>query len=353
MFRATGTYLGLPIMHSMWLGQMRVAGGQLPLLPEVGPAPLPLLDIRERGARFLELSVRRVLNPPSATHMPFWSINPYVGCEFGCSYCYARRTHEWTMDRAGIQLGADSPHQSFEKQILVKHAAPEVLLRTLDPARLGSTELVIGTATDPYQPAEKQFRLTRRLLEALLLHKELQLGIITKSPLIVRDVDLLQALSERHRLSVYISIASADAELLRKLEARSPAPHARLRALARLRQAGIQAGALIAPIIPGITDDWKGLAALMEKAREAGACWVSGGALRLGPAARAGFLPILRKEFPDLVARYERRYGKSQHAGKDYEKALAIRIRTLQQAFGFPERGRRDGVPESTDLEYR
>lgn len=331
---------------------MRLAGRQLQLLPEAGPAPLPVLDTREqRGARFLELPVRRVLNPPSTTHMPFWSINPYVGCEFGCSYCYARRTHEWTMERAGMDRGTDSPHRSFETQILVKHAAPEVLLRTLEPGKLGATELVIGTATDPYQPAERKFRLTRRLLEALLLHKGLLLGIITKSPLIVRDVDLLQALSERHDLSVYISIASADAVLLRRLEARSPAPHARLRALARLRQSGIQAGALIAPIIPGITDDWKGLAALMEQAKEAGACWVSGGALRLGPAARAGFLPMLRREFPELVSRYERRYGANQHAGKDYEKALARRIRTLQQAFGFPERGRRDGVPESTDLE--
>jgi DNA repair photolyase len=336
----------------MRLGKVRLAGRQLQLLPDTGPVPLPVLDTRERGASFLELPVRKVLNPPSTTHMPFWSINPYVGCEFGCSYCYARRTHEWTMDRAGMDRGADSPHQSFEKQILVKHAAPEVLLRTLEPGRLGTTELVIGTATDPYQPAERKFRLTRRLLEALLLHKELQLGIITKSPLIVRDVDVLQALSKRHELSVYISIASADPALLRRLEARSPAPHARIRALARLRQSGIEAGMLIAPILPGITDDWKGLAALMEQAREAGARWVSGGALRLGPAARAGFLPVLRKEFPELVARYERRYAGTQHAGKDYERALARRIRTLQQAFGFPERGRRDGIPESTDLEF-
>ena len=319
------------------MGAVRVASRQLQLLPVVAPAQLPVLDSRERGARFVELPVRRVLNPPSSTRMPFWSINPYVGCEFGCSYCYARRTHEWTMDRAGIHRGADSPHVSFEKQILVKQAAPEVLLRTLEPARLGSTALVIGTATDPYQPAERKFGLTRRLLEALLLHKGLHLGLITKSPLIVRDVDLLKALSDRHNLSVNISIASANAPLLRRLEARSPAPHTRIRALARLRQAGVKAGMLIAPILPGITDGWESLAELMERAREAGASWVSGGALRLGPAARAGFLPVLRREFPELVARYERRYAENQHAGKDYERALARRIRTLQQAFGFPE----------------
>ena len=341
----------MPDLHSMRLGTVRVAGRQLQLLPDTGPAQLPVLDTRERGARFLELPVRRVLNPPTTTKMPFWSINPYVGCEFGCSYCYARRTHEWTMDRAGMDRGSDSPHESFETQILVKHAAPEVLLRTLEPAKLGNTALVIGTATDPYQPAERKFRLTRRLLEALLLHRGLNLGIITKSPLIVRDVDLLHALSDRHDLAVNISIASADPLLLRRLEARSPAPHARLRALARLCQAGVKAGMLIAPILPGITDGWAALATLMERAREAGACWVSGGALRLGPAARNGFLPVLRREFPELVARYERRYGRSDHAGKDYEGALARRIRTLQQAFGFPEHNGMHSKAHLTGLE--
>jgi len=320
---------------------MRVASRQLPLLPDSEPAGLPVLDTVSRGTRFLDLPVRRVLNPPSTTHMPFWSINPYVGCEFGCSYCYARRTHEWTLERSGIDRGTDSPHQSFERQILVKHAAPDVLLRTLEPARLGTAALVIGTATDPYQPAERKFGLTRRLLQALLLHRGLNLGIIAKSPLIVRDLDLLASLAERHDVSVDISIASADPAMLRRLEARSPAPHARLRALARLRAAGVPAGLMVAPILPGITDGWASLALLMEKGQEAGACWVSGGALRLGPAARNGFLPVLRREFPELVARYERRYGNSDHPGKDYERALTLRLRTLQEAFGFPTTHRR------------
>lgn len=249
-----------------------------------------------------------------------------------------------------MDRGQDSPHESFERQILVKHEAPEVLLRTLEPARLGTTALVIGTATDPYQPAERKFRVTRRLLEALLLHRGLHLGIITKSPLIVRDLDVLASLSARHDLSVNISIASADPAMLRRLEARSPAPHARLRALARLRRAGIEAGILVAPILPGITDGWKSLAVLMERGKEAGACWVSGGALRLGPAARNGFLPLLRREFPELVARYEHRYGNNQHAGKNYERALSRRLRTLQQAFGFPaHRLGRNRDPEATE----
>jgi DNA repair photolyase len=328
----------------MRLGPLRVKGAAKAQLGfELEPAPhgLPVLETEARGTRFLELPVRRVLNSPATTGMGFWSLNPYVGCEFGCSYCYARKTHEWTLERAnaaGAVIASEakqSPWESFEHEILVKHAAPEVLLRTLEPAKLAGAELVIGTATDPYQPAERRFLLTRRLLEALLRFQGLSLGLITKSPLVTRDLDVLTRLSERHELSVNISLASMDAALLRRLEARSPAPHARIRALERLVRAGIPAGLLIAPILPGITDGWAALAALLEAAREAGARFVRGAPLRLGPAARAGFLPLLEREFPELVARYRRRYGENVNAGKEYERALARRLRTLQQAFGF------------------
>jgi len=306
------------------------------------PRALPVLDTRARGTSFRALPVRRVLNPPAATGMGFWSLNPYVGCEFGCSYCYARKTHEWTVDRASagdpslLAPGDRSAWQAFEHEILVKHTAPDVLLRTLDPEKLAGAELVIGTATDPYQPAERRFLLTRRLLEALLLHRGLAIGLITKSPLVTRDLDVLGKLAARHEVSVNISLASMDAALLRRLEARTPAPHARIRALERLARAGIRAGLMIAPILPGMTDSWAALAALMEAAKGAGARYVVGGALRLGAVARTGFLPVLRQEFPELVERYARGYGANHHAGKDYERALALRLRTLQQAFGFP-----------------
>jgi DNA repair photolyase len=339
----------------MRLGALRVKGApkaQLGLELEPVPRALPVLETKARGARFLALSVGRVLNPPATTGMGFWSLNPYVGCEFGCSYCYARKTHQWTMERASAAgaLPSDRPTvppsdrrawEAFEHEILVKHAAPEVLLRTLEPEKLAGAELVIGTATDPYQPAERRFLLTRRLLEALLRFRGLSLGLITKSPLVTRDLDVLTRLSERHELSVNLSLASMDAALLRRLEARSPAPHARIRALERLARAGIHAGLLIAPILPGITDSWTALAALMEAARGAGARYVHGGPLRLGPAARAGFLPLLEREFPELVARYRRRYGGNINAGKEYERALARRLRTLQQAFGFAVTGDR------------
>jgi DNA repair photolyase len=321
-------------------------------------APLPVLEERaSRGASFHEVPVKAILNSPATTGMGFWSLNPYVGCEFGCTYCYARETHKWVTEKAVGRLGdsAAAPHEgagpvslppyrptaippweAFEKQILVKTSAAHVLTRTLFPARLAGASLVIGTATDPYQPAERRFRLTRQILEALLGWRGLSLGLITKSPLILRDVDLLTQLAERHELSINISLASTDAGLLRRLEARSPAPHARLRALKGLTDAGLHAGLLIAPILPGISDSRAQLTALFQAGKDAGARYAVGAALRLGPAARTRFLPHLAEEFPELTRRYARRYGARTGAGKDYTEALARRIRSLQEEFGYP-----------------
>ena len=185
--------------------------GQLEL-PVLAPAPrqLDVLDERARGTMFLELSPRSVLNSSASTRMGFWSVNPYVGCEFGCTYCYARDTHRYAVERASASSGVISddaaapmpPWLAFERRILVKTNAPEVLARTLDPARLEGQSLVIGTATDPYQPAERRFRITRRLLEVLLGFRDLSIGIITKSPLIARDAALLGALSRRHEVTI-------------------------------------------------------------------------------------------------------------------------------------------------------
>jgi DNA repair photolyase len=211
-----------------------------------------------------------------------------------------------------------------------------VLARTLKPAQVAGHTLVIGTATDPYQPAERQFLLTRRILEVLRSYHGLSIGIITKSALITRDLDVLQVLSERNEVTVNISLATADARLARRLELRSPVPSARLRALRRLTEGGVYAGLLVAPIIPGVTDDWAGLARLIEAAKEAGARYVVGSALRLGPAARHRFLPLLEQEFPELAERYRRHYAGKDHVSQSYQDALTRRLRLLQQAYGFP-----------------
>ena len=337
---------------------------QIDLLPSLPASPrtgLPVLDERSRGTTFIGLPVNSVLNTPASTHMGFWSINPYVGCEFGCTYCYARDTHRWVMERADgpgtraaggggpadgrkateEHVPTDRPPdrlpawEAFEKEILVKSEVAEVLARTLNPSRIAGNSLVIGTATDPYQPAERRFRLTRRILEVLRKYHGLSIEIITKSPLVTRDIDLLRAISERNEMSVNISLATADPRLARRLELRSPVPGARLRALRRLSEGGVHAGLIIAPIIPGITDDWAGLARLMEEAKKAGARYVIGSALRLGSAARHRFLPVLEREFPHLAERYRRHYARSDLASQDYQEALTRRLNALRAAFGF------------------
>jgi DNA repair photolyase len=238
------------------------------------------------------------------------------------------------MERRGSGA-ALPPEEAFEKEILVKSGVAEVLARTLEPAKLAGSSLVIGTATDPYQPAERRFRLTRQILEVLGGYRGLSIEIITKSPLVTRDRDLLLALSRHNEVNVNISLATADPRLARHLELRSPVPAARLRALRRLTDAGIFAGLIVAPIIPGITDDWAGLARLMEAAKEAGARYVIGSALRLGPAARHRFLPFLEREFPELYQRYRRHYASSDMSSRSYQDALARRLDALRQAFGF------------------
>ena len=338
MRRAPRARIGLRELHAVRLGALRVttadARRQLELLPGAPPPALPLLDERARGTRFVRLTVRSVLNSPASTGMGFWSINPYVGCEFGCTYCYARDTHRYVLERLGAV--EDTPAWlDFERRILVKTEVAAVLARTLDPSRIGGDTIVIGTATDPYQPAERRFRLTRSLLERLQGYRGLSIGLITKSPLITRDLDLLQALTERHEVSVNISLASLARGLIRRLELRSPVPEARIRALGRLAAAGVHTGLLIAPIVPGITDDRAGLSRLMKAAKEAGARYVVGSALRLGPAARRRFLPVLAREFPDLAARYQRHYAQSEGASAAYQAALRRRILELQREHGF------------------
>ena len=356
MRRAGGAERRLHHLRALRLGPLRVntPASQLPLFAEASPVVRwEMLDERARGTRFVALPVRGILNSASATHMGFWSINPYIGCEFGCTYCYARDTHRYTVERAHRDGQLDDTAfreftgaegwEAFEQRILVKKDAAAILARTLDPRRLAGSSLVIGTATDPYQPAERRFRVTRSILETLLGFRGLSLGIITKSPLITRDLDLLVRLTGFHSVSVHLSIATADSRLARRLEPRSPVPGARLRALGRLAAAGIRAGVLIAPIIPGITDDVAGLSALLAAARSMGATHAVGHPLRLGPAARRRFLPCLDREFPALAGRYRRHYATADQASPAYQRGLAARMVRLQRLHGFdPGAGMRE-----------
>ena len=331
---------------------------QLSLSPEWAPVdmvPWATLVERERGTTFVALPIRSALNSPAATGMGFWSLNPYIGCEFGCTYCYARRAHRYVMERARragrldaqglLEFRGPEGWEAFERKILIKREIADVLARTLAPAKMAGHTLVIGTATDPYQPAEQRFGLTRRVLEVLLRHRGLSIGLITKSPLVTRDLHVFQQLSARHDLSVSLSIAMLDARLARRLERRSPAPRARLRALRVLAAGGVHAGVFIAPILPGITDRWAGLAALMTAAKEAGARYVVGSALRLNSETRHRFLPFLMREFPELAERYHRCYDSGASPRPSYADAVMRRFRALQQIHGFPVADERQRQP--------
>lgn len=337
--------------------QRALQSHQLPLvLPDYPPArlaALPVLDQRLRGTTFVSLASKSLLNSPQQTGVDFWSLNPYVGCEFGCTYCYARYAHRYVVERAhdsgqlsDQELGESrGPRgwEAFERRIFVKEGALAVLesdlrryFRAAGPAGGPTAPLVIGTATDPYQPAERRFRLTRRILERLARCEGLNLGIITKSPLVARDADVLRRIQARNDLEVYVSLIAVDTPLVRKVEARSPMPAVRLRAVRRLADAGVHAGLIMAPVLPGITDDMPHLEALFQAAREAGAKFVHAGPLRLYPAVRDCFLPILERHFPMLAERYRRAYARTSSAPREYAAALTRRVKRLQRKFGFP-----------------
>jgi DNA repair photolyase len=323
-------------------------------------AALSVLDERLRGTRFVALEPRSVLNGPEQTGVDFWSLNPYVGCEFGCSYCYARYAHRYVVERAHDQGKLSDAEfrdfrgahgwEAFERRIFVKERVLGVLetdlqryLRRVAAAGAAATPIVIGTATDPYQPAERRFRLTRQILERLARLEGLNIGIITKSPLVARDRDVLRRIQERSDLAVHVSLTALDPRLIRQVEARSPTPRVRLRALAQLVAAGINAGLIVAPVLPGISDDLPQLEALFRAAREAGARFVHAGPLRLYPAVRDRFLPVVDVHFPALAARYRRAYARSSAAPRSYAAALQRRIQRLQHQFGFPvNEGMRD-----------
>ena len=330
-------------------------GCQLPLLPVPTkvPTPLPVLDSRLRGTRFVAHSARTVLNSPAQTGMDFWSLNPYVGCEFGCTYCYARFAHRYAVERAHDQgrltdeefadYRGTEGWEAFENRIFVKDHLLEALEKdlrkfcrvALPPAKAEPDTIVIGTATDPYQPAERIFKITRSVLERLAQCEGLSVGIITKSPLVARDADVLVKLAARNDLEVYVSLITTDDYIIRALEARSPVPRARLRGLKHLTDAGVRAGLIVAPVLPGITDDVPHLEALFSAAREAGARFIHASPLRMYPGIRDRFLPVLAEHFPELSERYRAAYARAANAPREYAEALNRRVQRLQQAYGF------------------
>jgi DNA repair photolyase len=310
---------------------------------------LPVVG-EQKDIRYYGTVARSVLNGPETTGMGFWSVNPYVGCAFGCAYCYARYAHRWVLDRqatahpelADVNADRDTlaPWLAFERRIFVKQNAADVLRRTLrhgsekHAALVDGETIVIGTATDPYQPAERRFRVTRSVLEVLAEHPGLSIGIITKSPLVTRDVDVLRRIARHSRLSIHISLIALDRDLARRIEPRAPTPEARLRALGRLRDNGIEAGINVMPVLPGITDSAKQLEDLVKAIAVQRATYVNCCALRLRSSARQRYLPFIAQEFPHLTRRYQATYAHDHHVSSAYSERLRTTMRALCEKHG-------------------
>jgi DNA repair photolyase len=304
------------------------------LLPESGTKLIGIARLAAEGeslrqgheVEYFTLPVRSLLNRCTGVRMPFtWTINPYRGCEFACKYCYARYTHEFMEMRDGVD---------FEQKIYVKQHAAQLLRRELKRVKPGE-EIAIGTATDPYQPAERRFEVTRAILEELARHQGLELGIVTKSNLVLRDVDLLRELGRGNRLSVSVTITTLNVGLARILEPRAPRPDLRLEAVRKLNQAGIAAGVSCAPVIPGITDSPRDLEALVRATAEAGGKHIFANPLFLKPCSAAVFLPFLEKEFPHLAAGYHQRYKDRAFLPKAYGKRISQLIASLRKKYGM------------------
>jgi DNA repair photolyase len=265
-----------------------------------------------------------------------WSLNPYMGCVHRCTFCYVR----------AYELRADRPFDDrYGASIRVKTNVVEVLRRELVRPRWGHEPVAIGAATDPYQPAEGRYRLTRGCLEALRDASN-PFSLITRGPLIVRDADVLAEAASRASVSVTFSIPTLDEEVWRRTEPGTAHPRQRLRALKTLVDAGIVASVGMAPILPGISDRPELLADVVRAARKAGACGVWSNLLFLKPGTREHFLDSLARDWPEELERYERLYRRRAYLGADLTKPLRDQVRTLAREHGVRDRRRVRLEPE-------
>jgi DNA repair photolyase len=313
----------------------------LPLLPYSKPKLVGIARLAADGdslrqghnVEYFTLPVRSLLNRCTGVRMPFtWTINPYRGCEFACKYCYARYTHEFMEMRDGID---------FEQKIFVKQHAADLLRQELRQVKTGE-DIAIGTATDPYQPAERRYEVTRAILEEFARHQGLELGIVTKSNLVLRDIDVLQKVLRNNRLSVNVTVTTLDADLARILEPRAPRPDLRMEAVRKLNDAGIPTGVSCAPVLPGITDAPRNLEAVVRATAEAGGKHIFANPLFLKPCSAAVFLPFLEKEFPHLAESYQRRYKERAFLPKAYGKRISQLMARLREKYGIRHDNRRD-----------
>ncbi len=278
-------------------------------------------------ATYLEDTCKTALNRvPDAARVPFrWTINPYRGCTHACHYCFARAFHSY------LDLGVG---EDFSTKIVIKTNLVEVLRRELASQKWTGEPIAMGTATDPYQQCEGRYRLTRGVLEALIDARN-PLSMLTKSTLVMRDFDLFTRLAEVADVSLAMSVGTIDEDVRRVVEPGTPPGRKRLEILARFADAGIRTGVLVAPILPGLTDDDAHLEETLAAVAEAGVTWAVAIPLHIRPGIRAHFDPWVRETYPLLAARYRQLYGPRAYAPRAYTEELNARFAELRAKYGL------------------
>jgi len=295
-----------------------------------------------REVTYREVEVKSALN--QVRGMPFdWSLNPFLGCVHSCYYCFSRAYHARYREK---NVGSD-----FDSNIEVRVNIADTLRRELRRPKEGS--LAIGTATDPYQPIEGKYRLTRKCLEVLIDHP-MPIGIVTKGPLVVRDIDLLLELDRKTEVTVFFSVPCVDEEVVRKTDPGTAPPRQRLRALSMLREAGLDAAVLCMPVLPGISDSEESLDRAARAASEAGATAFRHRPLKIDGEIREYYFDFIASEFPVLAPRYAALYAGGNLPTRDYEKELDRRVARVTERYRFserPPRRRPEPEPETEQLQ--
>ena len=296
---------------------------------------LPDAARRADGASYQEVTCRSALNRVKG--MPFnWTLNPYRGCTHGCHYCFARRYH--------VQFELDSS-DAFSSVILVKRNFVDVLKKELDRPSWKREYVAVGTATDVYQPIEGHYKLTRRSLEALA-NARTPVGVITKGPMVVRDKDVLLEVTRRASCTVYVSVPTVDEDAWRILEPGTAHPLQRLRAVRELNDAGIRAGVLMNPIVPGLTSQPAKLENTIKAIADHGAAFMGTNLLYLKDGTRVHFMNFLAQHFPLLATKYQRLY-RGAYAPDAYAKEVRGMVKMLQKKYRVSKREEHDSSREA------
>lgn len=297
-------------------------------------------NIRVARAQYLEENCKSALNRvPDASRVPFrWTINPYRGCTHSCHYCFARAFHAY------LDMGVGD---DFSSKIVVKTNVVDVLRRELDSPRWTGEHIAMGTATDPYQHCEGRYKLTRGVIEVLGDFQN-PLSMLTKSTMILRDLDLYERLNKVAPLTISMSVGMLDERVRRVVEPGTPPGRRRIEILARLADAGIRTGVLVAPILPGLTDDDEHLEEVLAACAEAGVDYAAPIVLHVRSSIREHFMPWMQEHYPWLYPRYVELYGRRAYAPKAYQTDVSERFARLRDKHGVGANGHRENRPTPT-----